>query len=371
MRTKWASVLSGACVLIAAACSGGSGSSDAQPTSDSTNEVNSVESLPSADDSVPDIVYSNAWVDVPAPEGCVCADGAPFSFQLREADPTKVLVVLSEGQFCYTGGACYAIPRFWYGDTTFWEGTGIFDFSHPENPFADHTVVFVPNCTLDGLVGSYVADYLQAGQVHHTGHVNASSIVSWAAERYPSAQRVSIVGLGMGGWAAPMISGLTSVLWPRARTDVIVDSSAAAPDDFAGITSAWGFLSGFHPIAGFSTLSYETLTMTSTYELIAKEFPDIRFARVNFAEDAFIRRDTESVGFPPFDMKQIILEGETRIESIGNPVATWIAPGADHLALDGQSLFDMSLGGVRFIDWFRDFLDGGDVADQVCTICTM
>lgn len=318
-----------------------------------------------------DIVYPTTWTDVPAPEGCLCGDGTPFSFQLREADPTKLLIVLSDGQFCYSGGKCMGIPRPWISDSTFWEGTGIFDFSNSENPYSDHSVVFVPNCTLDGLIGNYIADYVHAGQIWHIGHMNASSIISWATAKYPSARSVSVVGLGMGGMAAPTSSALVSALLPQADVSLVVDSSGAMPDSFAGVTSAWGFLDTFQPLPSFATLTYDTLTLTSTFELIASELPDIRIARINFAEDAFIRRDADTIGYPQFDMKQNILNGERRIESAGVSVSTWIAPGGDHVALDGQSLYDFRIGEMRLIKWLNDFLAGDDIVDHVCSVCRM
>jgi len=211
-----------------------------------------------------DIVYPTNWIGVPAPEGCLCGDGSPFEFQVREADPSKLLIVLGEGQFCYSGGKCTGIPRPWINDSTFWEGTGIFDFPNPDNPFSDHSVVFVPNCTLDGLVGNYIADYTSAGKIWHIGHTNASAIVSWATSRFPSAEQATIVGLGMGGMAAPMMSALVSALLPQADVGVVVDSNGAMPDSFAGITAAWGFLDTFHTVPSFSTLTYDALTPTST-----------------------------------------------------------------------------------------------------------
>jgi hypothetical protein len=246
----------------------------------------------------------------------------------------------------------------------------MFDFANPDNPFAEHSVVFVPNCTLDGLVGNLVAEYIQAGQVHHTGHRNASSIIAWAANQFPTATEVNVVGLGLGGFAAPMMSGLVSELLPAAKVALIIDSHGATPDSFAGITSAWAFLQTFHPVPDFSMLSYETLTMTSTLELITSVFPRIKIARMNFAGDRVVRGDTDAIGYETFDMRQVLLEGEQRVEAAGNAIASWIAPGSAHLILDGPSLFELQFGEVRLVDWLKAFLNGDVVNDHVCTVCS-
>jgi hypothetical protein len=352
--------------LVVVACSGTS-TLDGEFSGSATVAEQGVETTSTTVKLESDVAYPNTWVDVPAPEGCVCADGKPFSFKVRDADPSKLLIVLSEGPFCYAGRQCSFIPPF--GNSTFWEGVGAFDFTNSENPFVDYSTVFVPNCTLDGLVGDYVAQYLQVGMIHHTGHRNASSIVTWAASRYPNASIATVVGLGSGGFAAPLMAGLTSALLPRADISLIIDSHGATPDSFAGITSAWAFLQTFHPVADFSSLTYETLTMTSALEVVSSSYPKIRTARVNFADDPNVRREVGNIGYEYYDMREVLIQGEQSVEAKGTPVATWIAPGMDHIVLDGSSFFDLRFGQVRLVRWLSDFLPGESVDDQVCSIC--
>lgn len=339
-------------------------------TSEASDQIESTTTLPGGLVE-PDVEYPSTWIDVPAPENCMCSDGSSFTFKVREADPARLAIVLSDGKFCHLDRTCRNNPGIWYDGVPFPENSGIFDFSNWKNPFADYSFVIVPNCTLDGLTGNVVADYLQSGKVNHNGHVNASEIVSWASTRFPTAESISVIGFGTGSMAAPSMSALVTNLLPNADIDMIIDSGGAMPDSFAGVKAAWGFLSNQHPAQTFASLTYESLTMTSTLELIASEFPDIRIARINFAEDSFIRRDAESIGYRYFDMKQNILQGEQRVEESGVAISTWIAPGSDHLALDGSSLFEIRFGEVRLIDWLSDFVSGRVVDDQVCSICTM
>jgi len=89
------------------------------------------------------------WVRVEAPENCICADGSEFSYWVREADPTKVVLYLEGGGACFSAETC-SFTGGTYSPSTGPEdnpiyAAGILNFDHPANPLADYSFVAVPS----------------------------------------------------------------------------------------------------------------------------------------------------------------------------------------------------------------------------------
>ena len=63
------------------------------------------------------------------------------------------------------------------------------------------------------------------------------------------------------------------------------------------------------------------------------------------------------------------LANEAGIEDAGVEVASYLAPGTQHTILGDDSLYDLEVEGVAFLDWLTDFVAGEDVGDVTCTEC--
>lgn len=281
---------------------------------------------------------ADTWIQVPASADCKCADGSPYTFMVREADPTKVAIVLGDGLVCFIDRQCRAIARDQMNTTSYWGPTGIFDFSNPDNPFADHTVVLIPNCTLDQLLGKKPITYPLAGEIHHLGNINATFVTQWVAEQYPDAEDAVVVGIGFGGAATAEVAETIADLLPRARTKMILDGSGE--------------------------------TISTAYENLATTRPDIRLARMYYANDRIQARVIADLGLPPQDTKAAIIEGDARIEANGQAVSTWIEAGSYHTPLTDQALYEITQDGTKMTQWLKDFLAGVPTQDKICTICT-
>ena len=133
-----------------AACSGDDSSSSSDTASPSTQAVATTDvavTEPTRSVSTDTPVVTPTWETIEAPADCMCADGSPFHYYIREASPTKVLFYL-EG-----GGACFSAEMCTPGSGTYSETIspisklenipGIFDFENPENPFADYSAVYM------------------------------------------------------------------------------------------------------------------------------------------------------------------------------------------------------------------------------------
>ena len=142
---------------------------------------------------VPTTAAPAAWTKVEPRGDCQCADGSAFSLWVREANPQKVVFYLQDGGACFSAETC--APENDLYKTRVDDGPagerGIFDFADPRNPFADHSVVYVPYCTGDVHIGDADTEYTPGLTVHHKGYVNGTAAVDHLAATSPTRPRSS------------------------------------------------------------------------------------------------------------------------------------------------------------------------------------
>lgn len=56
---------------------------------------------------------------------------------------------------------------------------GMFDFSDRRNPFADHSIVYVPYCTGDVHLGNATREYADGLTVQHRGYANGTAALDY------------------------------------------------------------------------------------------------------------------------------------------------------------------------------------------------
>jgi hypothetical protein len=160
---------------------------------------------------VPDSSYPSGQ----RPDGPACITGDEYAVYTKAGDPDKLLI------FLQGGGACWGL---FYNCNLLAEDQappqqppfpGVFDSGDPGNPFADYSVVYMPYC--DGSAFSGDNDVNDASwQAHvegslglppgtgpetryHRGVQNQSAGMDVAAEMFPRARQVTVMGHSAGG----------------------------------------------------------------------------------------------------------------------------------------------------------------------------
>jgi hypothetical protein len=374
---------------IAVACS----SEAATPTgSDSgTTGVAVVDSTTASDPSIGDpllgdpvsgsgVPASAEWQMVTAPPNCKCSDNSPYSFWVREADPTKVVFFLQGGGACFDAQSCSPASGI-YKRTTGPEDNpaslgGIFDATNEKNPFADYSMIFVPYCTGDVHLGSAVQQYSDELTVHHNGYVNAVTALTDMTERFPRATQVVVAGESAGSVPTPLYAGLTTDLLPEARVAVIADSSGSYPDA-PGLNAAIGQLWGATDIVPDwpvnEGLSADDWSFPALFIQAGKHSDRITFARHDYAFDGVQSTFVQIAGTSPTALLDLIDGNEQQIEAAGVELSSYVAPGTSHTVLSQDGFFSEIVEGVLFVDWISELIDGmanGDQPDDVhCTVC--
>ena len=308
---------------------------------------------------------------------CECADTSEFSFWVREADPTKVLFFLQGGGACFDASTCsftdgaYSVTADEADDPGL-DPAGIFDFSAPDNPFADYSVVFVPYCTGDVHLGDNVHEYAPDLTVHHKGLVNGTAAVSYMAENFPDATQVVVVGESAGSVASPLYGGIVADAMPDAQVTVFGDGSGGYPDVPAVnalIGGLWGVQNAAPDWPGLAALTPEEWSFPNLWVQAGLEHPDIVMSRFDYAFDATQVFFTGLAGLEGSQLMQLMDQNEARIEADGVNQHSYVAPGDDHTLVHKDEFYVMDVNGEPLVDWVTDLVNGVDVPDVHCEDC--
>ena len=363
--------------FLALASCGGDGSASSTDTAVSSTEAVTTTEAPAAETLAPDAtdapVMTPTWETVDAPSECMCADGSPFHFYLREASPTKVLFFL-EG-----GGACFSAQMCTPGSGTYSENispltqlensAGIFDFTNPENPFADYSVVYVPYCTGDVHSGNITQDYGNGVVIEHKGFVNASNALDTMIKRFPDTAQLVVAGSSAGSFPTPVFAAMAGDQLPNADLKVFADSSGAVHDAMGFVVGNWGTLETLPDWPEMEGLTVDKFTPAYTFIKAAEHNPKITFARHDFAFDSVLSSFARMAGLSPEDLVSVMRTNESKVEATGVNVANWISPGDDHTIAGRAQFYTEEMNGVRFVDWFTAFMNGTPEADNYCVDC--
>jgi hypothetical protein len=313
-----------------------------------------------------------------APGGdCECSNGSEFSFWVREASPTKVILFLQGGGNCFSAETCE--PSSGTYDRTIGaeddpSPEGILDFAADGNPFADFSVVYVPYCTGDVHIGNTTTEYGPGLTVHHKGYVNGTAALDHLTATFPGATDIVVMGESAGSVPTPLYAGLASDRLPDARITVLADGSGAAPDSpdvNSRLFDAWN---ANETVPAWPENAGVAADQWSAQQLMihsGRHDRDIVFARHDYAYD-----EQQSVGAalvfnsPVPDLLSLIDANEMQIEGAGVNLLSYIAPGDAHTVLTNDAFYTESVSGEPLVDWVSRLIAGEPVDDVHCDECT-
>ena len=340
---------------------------------------------------------AEGWNTITPGGDTTCSDGSPFQFFVRAADPTQVVFYLQGGGGCWTAQTCDPEGRPTYTMTALEEmhspsgadpeeGTahGIAAFNHPENPFADHSFVFVPYCTGDVHIGDRDAVYevpateeepAREVTIHHRGYTNGRAALDWTYEHFPGPETVFITGSSAGSIPSPVYARHFAEHYPDARVTALGDGAGGYRQ--IGDTrphESWGTLAALSHFENMADTSTENFSFETLYIKAAKAHPETMFARYDTAEDdvqiQFLQIggvSTEGGLQPLLDANEAdidaALEGQDNYRS-------YIAPGELHTIMLRPEFYTYESDGVRVRDWVASLAAGEPVDDVHCGDCT-
>ena len=322
------------------------------------------------------------WV-VHNAEGCVCADGSDYRYMTWAGDPDKVVIFLQGGGACFTAETCEIggpAQSFSHDITADLEAAqsgafrrGLFDFDNPENPVGDWSVIYLPYCTGDVFLGTRAHAYSDDVVVNHTGSLNARKGIEHLIANHPNATDVFVTGSSAGAVPSPLVAGLVAEQYPDADVAALGDGAGGYgtnPVIMGFLNAQWGIADGIPdwPIA--EGIDVTTLGAPDNYILAVTQFDNLRVARFDDAYDSVQASFASLFALGGGDtVLDVVLESEAYIERAGINLPVFIAAGNDHTTMLAEDFYELEEGGVRWVDWLSDFVDGEPVTDVKCTDC--
>ncbi|MFI6484198.1 pectin acetylesterase-family hydrolase [Nonomuraea sp. NPDC050663] len=329
------------------------------------------------------VTATPAWTQIVPGGDCQCADGTRFSFWERRADPAKVVLFLNGGGVCWDARTCAFTGSGGKNDHYNWndqsgerpydQSSGFFDLTHPDNPFAGYSIVFVSSCTGDAHLGDTAQPYSPTLTVQHRGRVNGAAALDHLASRYPDAAQVVVIGKTAGSIAAPLYGGLVADRLPRAKVTVFGAQSGAWPDnpDFnhAVLHTAWGAYAAA-PAWATDGLDAREWGVPRFWSQTARHAPGVVLGRFDYAYDPAAA--VEVTGWMPGDapdLLSVIDANEAAAERSGATVSSYTAPGRRHGLFEFDRFYELEVGGVRLVDWLTRLVNGERPNDVRCGTC--
>ena len=307
------------------------------------------------------------WETVVAPADCMCADGSEFSFFIKHADPTKVVLFFDGGGACFNADTCAAYKGEVGLSPERWARNGIFDDGDPRNPFAGWSMVYVPYCTGDVFLGNTTHDYGNGVVMNHKGFVNGSSALNALAAAFPDAEQLMVTGVSAGSVPTPLYAGMASDLLPDTRITVLADGSGAYPDaaSLNGLTSTvWGTMNAVPDWPELAGITPDDWSFPELFIHAGRHDPDIVFARHDYTDDVTQAFFTGFAGVD--DLLVLIDQNEVQIEAAGVPLHSFIAPGPNHTILYFAEFYTEGVDGMLLTDWVQMLVDGEPMSDNHC-----
>ncbi|HTQ14253.1 MAG TPA: hypothetical protein VMH86_10285 [Rhizomicrobium sp.] len=333
------------------------------------------------------------------------SQGTPYSFWVKQGDPTKLAVILSGGGACWTGENCALHCRPHYRAFAGLEQDpsglgGIFDTDNPENPLANHTLVYLPTANGDVFLGDATPVYDTPAmnghpeskvKILHKGFDNAMLALDWMFKAYPQPNAVAVMGWSAGALASPLYTHIVARHYSGARVTHFADGGGAyhLSEKLTPLFKSWGTENVLKRVEGFEDLPINGLAIEDLYIRAARLHPDIVFHQYNERHDAVQAMFMQLIGEKRPDVPAKLDEAHAYIRARVPNFRTYTSWGRDEgiiggyydavlaaNALDNRGrphvldrFYTRQTNGVRFLDWFTAAVTGKSVEDVACIDC--
>ena len=314
------------------------------------------------DAGAPITAASETWTYVEFPESR-CANGTPTGIAVNLTQRSKKVLVYLQG-----GGSCWSAQVCAFGAAVHLKDTVngpvvmaeaqhpamqlLFDRARADNPFKDASFVYVPYCTADLHTGTTVAAYNAFGitEVHHVGAKNLDAYLRRLAPTFADAEKVWLMGISAGGYAATVHGWRFQKALPHARVDVLDDAGPLLqPNTFdatyAQCVERWQ--PDFPPGCAGCDASIAAVR-TRALELMAAPR---RYALMSYLQDQTVRwflgQLPQQMPGPELEALLLNLRGD-----LPPGAKTFYVAGDTHVV---SSTPEVVAGGVKAWDWVNQF----------------
>ncbi|MDX1435648.1 MAG: pectin acetylesterase-family hydrolase [Anaerolineales bacterium] len=325
------------------------------------------------------VSLAGGWTRI-APGGeTTCAHGTEYAFWVRPGASEDLLVYFQGGGGCWDAETCAPGSTFFDSSVTTRDSPeargGIFDFDHPDNPFADYNMVYIPSCTGDVHWGESVQRFPNGDgselTVHFNGFANGRAALDWAYQNFPRPASVFVTGCSAGSVGSAAHVPYIIERHPGIPVAQLGDSLAFVFHRPLNLTG-YGTYNNFPAwIPGLETLQPAGFTMAGYYSELANYYPDYIFSQYNTAADHVQDRYYQAVGGQPGDFPDDLARSLDEIHTQAPNFFSYVAGGDAHCIMPLDRFYTYAANGVRFRDWVTDLAAGAPVESVRCADCSV
>jgi hypothetical protein len=308
----------------------------------------------------------SGWNRIELPGGATCANGDPYAFEFKLADPERIAV------FLQGGGACSSIETCDIENGTYMPGmignrprdmdAGIFDADNPRNPIVDYSMLFISYCTGDVFLGDTDVTYENEDSVSltipHRGLTYTEAALDWLFDRATSPERVAVMGVSAGAIGSPLVAGLVADRYPD--TPVIQFGDGAGGYMGPGISESIRLWQGgrlFENVDWIQSSLSDTTDFVTLYEVVSRTFPNVRLHQMNAESDSVQVQFMQLGGAETVDLPGMIGVNLGRIQAADADFRSYTMPGYVHTILGRNELYAERVGTTALVDWISNALN--------------
>ncbi len=326
------------------------------------------------------------WQEIKAGGRTSCARGAEFSFFYRPGETNKVIVDFMGGGACWDGTTC-AKDSATFTDTVdyvrdaYRTGVeGIYDHSLAENPVKKWHHVVIPYCSGDLHWGNNDVTYTDGTGnnflIKHRGAENVKAVLAWVAQKFLQPRKLLVTGCSAGSYASLYWTPKIKEMYKASKVMQLGDAGAGViTGDFAREAfplwqpqlSAPDWIPELDP----ATHDWTSLSIPEFYQKTSAYYrtKGVEFAQYNSAFDATQTFFYELMGGQPVDWSAQMIESQKTILKSSPNFHTYVAAGEEHCIIPYKRFYSMETQGVKFRDWFADFIGEKKPAPVFCKNC--
>jgi len=308
-----------------------------------------------------DLENQVSWQVIEPGGDAQCSAGTPYRFLARQADSDKLLIYFQGGGGCWRRENCDPEMQPTYRrdpDVIEPLSKGIFEFSHKDNPFRDHSVLYVPYCTADVHLGQNDAVYpaVETDQspllIRHRGHMNASTALNWARAHFNNASQIFVTGSSAGAIPSPLYASLIADQYPNANIAQLGDAGGGYrfPQPDTRPRDTWGTFNYLPDLNGFDQIDPSQYSYEKLYIAAAKAHPNVRFARFDTSEDRAQKTFLAYRGVTGSMLPGLLANNDDIRHEVEN-FSAYVAEGDFHTIMHRDAFYTLETAGVRFRDW--------------------
>lgn len=335
---------------------------------------------------------------------CSAAPGTnqQFRFWARRGTVNKLVVFFEGGGACWDGATCSLPaylgipanqPALYKGEVLPTDNPtqlgGMFDVTNPANPVKDWSMVYVPYCTGDIHAGSKTASYVnpatgQTYRIEHRGADNFKVVLKWMQDNFSAPQQLLVTGSSAGGYGAILNYPRVKQAYPNARSMVLADAAqGVTPASFDALrNNSWNIqlssaVYGSNPQSTPTGELVRRLAQHYPNDVVAQYTTALDLVQMQFY-DIMVNGLTGVQGTACQAWTDQMVAGLQANQSVPN-FRSYLAAGTTHTLMRGNTMnqagqplyyAENSAGGVAFINWLRDLIDGRGAPNVACTNCT-